>query len=78
MKIVFVSREKVETFSSFEEVPYEQTGLSEDLSKERSEGKCVHRAELDNKPEYRGWCGPMWDGDGYRYETWEMYDMLST
>lgn len=56
---------------------------SEDLSEIRKKGGLVHRAELDNKPVFDGYCGPMWDGTRgentgiLRYETWEVYDMLS-
>ena len=48
-----------------------------DLSEERARGAWVHRAELDNQPEVDGYLGPMWDGDHLRYETPEVYDMLS-
>lgn len=77
MKMQFVQRGKTEYFNSPEEVPYELTGYSEDLSESRAKGHCVHRAELDNQPKYKDWCGPMWDGGMLRYETWEVYDMLS-
>ena len=77
MKIIFVGMGKTEYYDSFEEVPYEQTGLSEDLSELRAKGCLAHREELDNKPKYRGWLGPMWDGGMYRYETSEVYNMLS-
>jgi len=77
MRIVFVSIGKVEDFNSFDEVPYKVTGFTSDMSKERAQGRLVHRAELDNQPEYENFAGPMWDVDGYRYETWEVYDMLS-
>lgn len=56
---------------------------SEDLTKLREMGCLVHRAELDNKPEFKGYCGPMWDGERpggvavLRYETWDVYRMLS-
>lgn len=56
---------------------------SADLSEIRKRGGLVHREELDNKPEFDGYCGPMWDGTRgsniavLRYETWEVYDMLS-
>lgn len=50
---------------------------TEDLSAERARGALVHRAELDNQPKVKGYCGPMWDGGELRYETWEVYDMLS-
>lgn len=56
---------------------------SEDLTKLRDMGALVHRAELDNRPEFDGYCGPMWDGERpggiavLRYETWEVYRMMS-
>lgn len=28
-------------------------------------------------PKLEGYCGPMWDGDKIRYESWEVYDELS-
>ena len=59
-------------------------GYTEDLTEHRNRGALVHRAELDNQPEFDGYCGPMWDGTKendsigiLRYETWETYDMLS-
>lgn len=52
-------------------------GKTEDLTKYRNQGGCVHRAELDNQPTLPGYCGPMWDGDGLRYETWRLHDILS-
>ena len=51
--------------------------LSEDLSALRARGILVHRAELDNQPLVDGYYGPMWDGNKLRYETPEVYDMLS-
>ena len=81
MEIIFVSTDKqgwkCETFTSFEEVPYEISGYTEDLSEVRARGGCVHRAELDNQPEYKGFLGPMWDDGRLRYETQEVYDVLS-
>ena len=56
---------------------------SEDLTKLREMGALVHRAELDNRPEFDGYCGPMWDGERpggvavLRYETWDVYRMMS-
>ena len=38
----------------------------------------AHRAELDNQPILPGYLGPMWDGDGLRYETAEIYRQMST
>ena len=58
------------------------TERSEDLSEIRKRGGLVHRAELDNKPVFDGYAGPMWDGMRgpgravLRYETWEVYDMM--
>lgn len=46
-------------------------------AEERQRGYCVPRAELDNQPLVDGYIGPMWDGDKLRYETQEVYDMLS-
>ena len=59
------------------------SGYSMDWSQEREQGACVPRAELDNELQFKGYVGPMWDGtrgnDMYvlRYETQEVYDMLS-
>ncbi|MBR4377335.1 MAG: hypothetical protein IKP50_00395 [Bacilli bacterium] len=77
MDIIFVRRGSTEYYKSFEEIPYKVRGYSEDLSELRAQGRCVHRAELDNKPEYEGFIGPMWDGGRFRYETQEVYDILS-
>ena len=52
--------------------------LTEDLSAVRARGGVVHRAELDNQPKVDGYLGPMWDGGHLRYETQEIYNMLST
>ena len=62
-------------------------GFSEDLTHIRKRGGFVRRPELDNQPTFDGYLGPMWDGtrtrpDGstvavLRYETQEVYDMLS-
>ena len=51
--------------------------LTEDLSELRKRGAWVHRAELDNQPMVDGYLSPMWDGGKLRYETQEVYDMLS-
>ena len=52
-------------------------GKSEDFTEYRNKGCCAPRAELDNQPTLPDYCGPMWDGDGLRYETWELYEALS-
>lgn len=78
MKIQFVSMGKpTEYYDSFEEVPYQIVGFKENLSELRAEGACVHNELLDDIPQYKGWAGPMLDGGMYRYESWEVYDMLS-
>lgn len=75
--IKFVAKNGVKTFETFEEVPYTIRGYEADLSELRAQGRCVHKAELDNKPKYEGFLGPMWDGGDFRYETQEIYDLLS-
>ena len=52
-------------------------GYTEDLTEKRNQGILVRREELDNQPQFEGYLGPMWDGDCLRYETQEVYDMLS-
>lgn len=52
---------------------------TKNLSKERSEGKLVHRAELDDQSIVQNYIGPMYNGyykDGIllRYETKEVYN----
>ncbi len=37
----------------------------------------VPRKELWNRPIIDGYVGPMWDGDKLRYETQEVYNMMS-
>ena len=62
------------------------SGYNMDWSQEREHGACVPRAELDNELQFKGYLGPMWDGTRringekvyvLRYETQEVYDMLS-
>lgn len=36
-----------------------------------------NRAELQGAPTFRGWLGPMWDGDAIRYESADAYEALS-
>lgn len=40
-------------------------------------GKLIPRKELEGKPIFKGWYGPMWDGDRIRYEDEEAYDFYS-
>lgn len=61
-------------------------GFSPNWSKYRERGAIVPREELDDRPKFKGYLGPMWDGTRringeevyvLRYETQEVYDMLS-
>ena len=47
-----------------------------DWSEERAQGGCVPYPVLDNVPEVKGYTD-MWDGDKIRYESWDVYDMMS-
>lgn len=77
MKMVFVGNGIVKEFENEKQVPFEVEKYTIDWTTERELGMCVPRAELDNQPMYKGWLGPMWDGDRLRYETQEVYDLLS-
>lgn len=55
---------------------FEVTGYTKDLSAERAHRLC-RRAELDNKPILKGFCGPVWDGGRIRYEDEKSNDILS-
>lgn len=37
----------------------------------------VCREELNNQPIFKGYLEPMWNGDGLRYETQEIYNKMS-
>lgn len=65
------------TVEEIKQLPEFSGELTEDLTEQRARGSLVHRAELDNQPVLNGLCGPMWDGDKLRYETWEVYDLMS-
>lgn len=39
--------------------------------------RMIPRIELVGKPKFIGWLGPMWDGGSLRYETQEVYDLMS-
>lgn len=47
---------------------------SRDWSYERERGACVPREELDNKPVFGGYLGPMWDGLRYEIDGRTYYD----
>lgn len=53
------------------------SGKTPDYSAARAARYVAPRAELDNMPRVPGYCGPMWDGDAIRYESPEVYDLLS-
>lgn len=85
LKIDFVSLYGCETFSNFEDVPYTVKGYTEDYSNARKCGALVHRQELDNRPIYSGYLGPMFNGYttengekilNLRYETQQAYNEL--
>lgn len=70
---------KVLTKTQIDEISNETTI---DFSKERAMGLLVHRKELDNQPMVKGYLSPMFEKIDYgkvylRYETQEVYDMLS-
>lgn len=56
---------------------------SKDWSEERAKGHLVPRAELDCRPHFSDYAGPMWDGERrggigvIRYESWPVYRMMS-
>lgn len=75
MKAKFVTKQSVQIFD-LDKAPFNVTGTTDDLSELRKQGRCVHRAELDNQPTFEGFLGPMWDGGMLRYETQEVYDMF--
>ena len=51
------------------------TGKMRNYSKERSQGILVHRAELDDKPTFSDYLGPMWDGLRYNGKSsWQVSD----
>ena len=75
--VIFVRRGKTEEYECLQDVPYEVLGFTEDFTSLRKQGICCHRKELDNQPIYDGFLGPMWDGGRLRYETQEVYDILS-
>lgn len=52
-------------------------GYTEDLSEIRKQDGFVCREELDNQPIFEGYLSPMWDGNGLRYETEQVYNIMS-
>ena len=52
-------------------------GFRPNYSDTRYKGGLVPRAELDNQPLVDGYLPPMWDDGKLRYETSEVYDLLS-
>ena len=85
LKIDFISLYDYETYPGFEYVPYTVKGYTEDYSNARKCGALVHRQELDNRPIYSGYLGPMFNGYttengekilNLRYETQQAYNEL--
>ena len=61
------------------QIPVEEAEImtvkrSRDWSEERAQGDLVPRAELDNKPKFDGYLGPMWDGLRYEVDGRTYYD----
>ena len=53
-------------------------GYTEDLSEIRKKGYICHCELLDNQPQFEGFCGPMKQDDNtLRYESYQMYNLLS-
>lgn len=69
MTMQFVSRDQVQYFENEEDVPFEMKG--------RLQTGHLYSA-LDNAPIYEGFLSPMYDGGMLRYETQEVYDVLSS
>lgn len=70
------------TRAEAEKLPIKEPELTDDLSEVRANGGFVHRKELDNQLQFKGYLGPMWngihdDGPHIRYETQEVYDKMS-
>lgn len=78
MKAIFIGGKYHKQIMNIEEVEKISNGhRSHDWSKERDKGVCVPRKELDNQPLVDDYLSPMWDGGMLRYETQEVYDILS-
>ena len=78
MNAIFVGGKYNGQIMTVEEVKIIGNGkYTKDLTESRNKGACVHRAELDNQPLVDGYLSPMWDGGRLRYETQEVYNMLS-
>ena len=71
----YTSDDVVRFIASMDALGHKFTGLKPNTI--RDNGTMVQRIELHNQPKFAGLCGPMWDGDKVRYETWEVYDALS-
>lgn len=65
------------TVEEIEKLPEFEGKYSDSYEEAYAQGAAVPRPELWNKPKVRGYAGPMWDSGKLRYETWEVYDMLS-
>lgn len=56
----------------------EVRGYTLDETEARKRGELTHIKELDNKPQFAGYVGPMWNryDNSLRYETVERYGEL--
>lgn len=59
------------------------TSYTKDRTQDRDERiqkgfPLTSRVELDLQPKLDGYIGPMWDGGKLRYETPEIYEIMST
>ena len=77
MKAVFIGGKYNELVCEVSEVWKFANGKTKSYAEERAKGYCVPRVELEGQPTVEGYCGPMWNGGMLRYETWEVYEMLS-
>lgn len=77
MKAVFVGGKYDGLQCEVSEVWKFASGKTPNYSEVRAAGRCVPCAKLDEQPKVSGYCGPMLDGWMLRYETWEVYEMLS-
>ena len=80
-RVVFVGGKyagKVMTVGQVKILP-EFRGYNADMTDERKCGYCVHHPIFDNAPRVEGYAGPMAGGEDtpLRYESWDMYEMMS-
>lgn len=80
MKLKFVDIGETRVYENTLEASadgFKVIGHTKSWAEERAKGYTVPRAELDNRPMFEGYLGPMYDADALRYESHAMYDRLS-